>query len=260
MDCIKCGKCIAVCSSAAKPLTMTDEGVKINLEGCNACGHCVAICPVDALEHPLSGVQPLCGEPVDAETAEKFLRYARSVRYYKDEQIDPEKLTRMLTMGTYALTGSNRQGIRYVVVNGREKIQKLVDEFCTEAERFCPENPSIQWLMPRVEKFRNEGADDILRSCTTLIVAIGENTENHHKNAYFSCTFMSLMAPSLGIGTCWAGMYETLATNGAYDAKFRETYGVKENEAIHAVLMAGVPDVKFRRFAARNPLDVTYLD
>ena len=260
MDCIKCGKCIDVCSSAAKPLTMTEDGVKVSLEGCNACGHCVAICPVDALEHPLSPVQPLCGEPVDADTAEHFLRYARSVRYYKEELVEPEKLTRLLTMGTYALTGSNRQGIRYIVLNGREKIQKMVALFCGEAEKFCPENPAIQWLMPRVETYRKTGEDQILRSCTTLILAVGPDDPNYRKNGYFSTTFMSLMAPSLGIGTCWAGMYETLASNPAYAAAFHEAFGVKEGEAIHAILMAGVSDVKFRRFAARNPLDVTYLD
>jgi len=260
MDCIKCGKCIAVCSAAAKPLTMTDEGVKINLEGCNACGHCVAICPVDALEHPLSPIQPLCGEPIDAETAEKFLRYARTVRYYKDEQIAPETLTRMLTMGTYAQTGSNRQGIRYAVINGAEKVRAMVELYCDQAEKFCPGDAFVEGLMPRVKHFRQTGEDQILRGCTTLIVAIGPDGENYRKNAYFSFTFMALMAPSLGIGTCWAGMYENLAADPKYNAAFRQAFGVKDGEQIHAVMMAGIPDVKFRRFAARNPLDVTYLD
>ena len=167
-------------------------------------------------------------------------------------------MKKLLTVGTYAFTGSNRQGVSYIVAEGRERVKAAVDLFCGEAERVCPQNPDVDWLMPRVELYRQTGEDAILRSAPSLILALA-NEDSNVKNAYFSCTFMTLYAPSLGLGTCWAGMYETLACDPRFDAAFKKHFDVPEGKAIKAILMCGVPDVKFRRVPARDPLNMTFM-
>ena len=253
--CIRCGLCVKVCRKA---ISLTDDGVMIDLNKCNACGHCVAVCPTDAIENPKS---PRCEEikAISYEDACNFLRSSRSVRFYKDETVPREKMMKLLDIGRYPQTGSNSQGISYIVIEGKEKIREIVEVFCKAADEFCPKNPDLGWIASCVSQYRKTGEDGILRGCTELIFALSEKYDHRgRENAQFSLTFMALAAPTLGIGTCWAGIFERLACHDEYTAPIAKAIGLPEGKKIQGVLMAGLPDIKFNRIVERNPLDVEF--
>lgn len=255
-NCIKCGLCAKVCSRA---ITLTESGPKIDLEKCNACGHCVAVCPVDAIDNPKSPRQREVFVP-SYEDAAAFLRTPRSVRFYREELIPRDKLLKLIDIGRYPQTGSNSQGISYIVVEGREKIRNILEVFCKAADEFCPKNPDLGWIAGCVERYRESGVDGVLRDCTALIFALSKKYDHRgRENAQFSLTFMALAAPSLGLGTCWAGIFERLACHAEYAEPIAEAIGLPSDKCIQGVLMAGIPDIEFRRVVERDPLDLTII-
>ena len=259
IQCSRCGSCIRECNKQMGVITLTDKGVEIELDECNKCGHCVAVCPTDSMDHPLSPRQELVGEALTPEDAEMFLRSARTVRYYKDELVPHEKMQRLLDIGRYAQTGANTQGISYIVIEGKEKIENLHKLFNSKANEACRKDPSLARLSDYMKRQEEQKSDIVFRDAPELILALSDiDNVQGKENAQFSLTFIALLAPTLGIGTCWAGIFELLATRKEYAKPFLEFAGVPEGKRISGAMMAGIPDVKFRRLVARDPLSIEW--
>ena len=253
--CISCGLCVKVCYS--KAVDIASGSPVIDESKCNLCDHCAAICPTDAIEVSALPLGPLAGAPFEADEAERFLRYARSVRFYKPDLIGCEDMTKLINIGRYAQTASNTQGISYMVVEGRDKVIKLADLLCEVYETLAKDDPDLAWVAPRVADYKS-GNDCILRGAPELILALSENGVRRRQNAQYSLTFIALLAPSMGIGTCWAGIFERFICHEVYGKPFREHLGLPEGTFVDGALMVGYPDVTFRRLAERNPLKLDW--
>jgi len=257
-SCIQCGECVRVCVGR-EVITLTEQGPEFNLEKCIRCGHCMAVCPTDAIEHPLSPRQELAGPVPGYEEAARYMRGVRSIRLFKDSPVEREKLMKMLEMGRYPQTGGNSQGISYLVVDGREKVCRLMDIFCQVTDRYAAGDPTLEGAAKCVERYRRTGYDVVFRGCPQLVLALSDASHaGGRANAQFSLTFMALIAPTLGIGTCWAGYLERLACDPVYQQPFLDALDVPEGKVIRGALMVGVPDVPYRRLVARDALDVTF--
>ena len=259
ITCSQCGVCIKECGPLREAISLTDNGIRIDLDLCIACGHCVALCPTDEIEHPLSPRGPLMDKLPTPETAAMYLRSPRSVRFYKKEGVPRETLARLLDIGRYPQTGINTQGISYLVVDGRDKVESLNALFCETALKLIPEHPEMARLSEIIELQKARGAEIIFRGAPQLIIALADKDHPRpRENAQFSLTFIALMAPVLGLGTCWAGYFESLAIRDRFAAPFWKFLNLAENMRIRGALMVGVPDVQFRRLVARNPLSIEW--
>jgi ferredoxin len=80
---------------------------------CNACGHCVAICPNGALSHVNVPIEksPLIEKELEIskEQGVQFLRSRRSVRFFKKQAVEKEKIERLIDIARYAPSGGNLQ-------------------------------------------------------------------------------------------------------------------------------------------------------
>jgi len=259
ITCSQCGSCVRECDPLRTAISQTDTGVRINLDLCIVCGHCMAVCPSDEMEHPLSPRQPLMDKLLSPEAAAMYLRSPRSVRFYKKEGAPRETLLRLLDIGRYAQTGGNRQGISYLVVDGRDKVAALNALFCETILKLLPEYPELARSAEVIELQKQRKEDRIFRGAPQLIFALADKDHPQgRENAQFSLTFIALLAPTLGLGTCWAGYFQSLAVNDQFAAPFWKFLQLPENMRIRGVLMVGVPDVQFRRLVARNPLKVEW--
>ena len=259
VKCIHCKRCLDVCGHRRGAIDISGDTPVIHLENCNNCGHCVAVCPVDAINHPFSPRQPEIMPLPSYEQAENYLRSVRSIRLYKPETIPQDQMRKLVDIGRYVQTGGNSQGVGYLVLEGREKVIKLIDVFSKAADEFCPKNPDLSWIANCVRQYRETGNDGLFRGCTSLIFALVKKHDHRKENAYFALTFIALMAPVMGYGTCWAGIFERLACDPVYAGPFEKHLGIPEDKRIGGVLMAGIPDVTFRRLVARDPLDITFM-
>lgn len=259
--CVKCGICAEVCPIGI--IALGESGPQLlAAEACIRCGHCVAACPHEALDNskaPLAGQLPLADFPVlDADTAARFLRSRRSIRRYRPEAVPKETLTRLLDIARFAPTGGNTQGLSYLVVTDRALMQKLSAAVVRWFESQLRDN--VAWARPyaRIPAiYRRTGRDVILRDAPHLIVALApKDFAIGEKNTRYSLTYAELFAPSLGLGTCWAGFFEMAAAAG-YPPLY-ELLAVPADMTITGAIMAGYPAYRYHRLVDRNPLSVDW--
>jgi nitroreductase/NAD-dependent dihydropyrimidine dehydrogenase PreA subunit len=263
--CTRCGLCVKVCRGV---LEMGGGGPEIIRPLCIACGQCVAVCPQAALDNakfPLAKQTSIKETLVlDADAVAQFLRYRRSIRDYQQKPVPREKVLQVLDIARMAPTACNSQGIAYHVVdnpNTLRAIAAIVTEWAEgelnrdSAMAASPWAPNSTAL---IEIFRQTGEDIVLRSAPCLIVAIADNNYAApvRDNAYLSLAYAQLFAVAIGLGTCWAGLFEYCAASG--HKPLLALLNLPKNMQVVSGMMVGYPKYTYQRLVDRNPLQVTW--
>lgn len=260
-SCVQCGICKESC-----PLGIIEMGNNapklIYPQACVRCGHCVAVCPQGALDHekvPFHKQVSLDSFPIlDPQTASRFLRSRRSIRSYKQEPVPKEMLLQLLDIARFAPSGGNSQGLSYMVVTKRELMERLTEVTVKWIEEQLDND--VAWVKPYanlVHIYRSTKRDVILRGAPHLIIAMAPNALTIGRdNTRYSLAYAELFAPTLGLGTCWAGLFEMCAFS-----VYPELYNlleVEEGMIITGAIMAGYPRYTYHRLVDRNPLLLTW--
>ncbi|MBW9150274.1 nitroreductase family protein [Clostridium sp. CM028] len=255
--CIKCEQCIVECP--AYVLTMGEKGPEeVANSTCIACGHCVAICPREAIDNkktPLAQqVDAKDFAKLNAAQAEHFLRSRRSIRNYQDKSVSREKLTKLVDIARLAPTGSNSQGISFVVVEDKQLVKKAAELTI----RMIEKSPLKDALKGLISTYREDGIDSILRGAPNLIITTADKGFSNGRANSISClTYLELFAPSLGLGTCWGGFFEYCAS--IKGSPMLKLFNIPEGKTITAAVMVGYPKYSYKKLVDRNPLEVTYI-
>ncbi len=259
--CTKCGACAAVCPAsliAVGEYGPEETGARV----CIACGHCVAACPAEALDNlhaPLARQVPLKDHILPKpEAAARFLRSRRSIRHYKEKQVPREKLLQILDLARFAPTGANSQGLSYLVISDKLKLSKIsaaaVDWMEEEVHKG---SPAGEYFSGIVRTARETGRDVILRGAPHLVVALcDKGFPIGQENAHFAFAYAELMAPTLGVGTCWAGLFQGCAIGGY--RPLLDILDIPSDKKVAGGLMAGYPQYAYYRLVDRNDLDVLW--
>lgn len=260
VKCIRCGACVNVCPSQI--IETDDEGlpVKGKDRSCIACGHCTAVCPVAAMDNrkaALSECEELDNwELPDAGDMKKILRSRRSVRCYKKESVEKEKLIQLLDLARYAPTAGNSQGLSFIVISDKNVLKELSQKVI-DWMQYRIDNKIDNYIYFRgpVKAWDDYGYDAILRGAPHLIVA---TAPAEHKMAVTNCAYVwayaELFAPSMGMGTCIAGYMQAAAFLGC--KPLLSALHLPEGIAVAGFLMAGYPQYKYKRLPPRQPLNV----
>jgi nitroreductase/NAD-dependent dihydropyrimidine dehydrogenase PreA subunit len=280
--CNLCGLCVPVCvrrilKLESKSVEVTDPAL------CLVCGHCKAVCPTDAPQLPGLNEQfqpaPLKKEIPAAGELFRLFRRRRSLRVYRPDLVEKEKLKMLIEAGRYAPTGGNRQACEYTVMSGRrildqactlatqaleeeeKKIQETVDQY-RKVKKPLPPDLDSQQLFPavwaRIANRWKEGADQLLHNAPALIlIHIKEHAATTAEiDAGIAATQITLLAEALGLGTCYiAFLVRTL--QGAKE--LRGLLGVPEGNRVHAALTVGYPAVTYLRLVGRKPAKTKWI-
>ena len=211
--CVSCGACAEDCLPQA--IQMEGEYPSIpNEEHCMRCLHCLAVCPTGAISilgHDPAESEPLKGRLPAPEQVATLMKGRRSVRRYKQENVDPALLRRVLDVAAHAPTGVNARQLWVTVIDDtasmdafrKEVYQRLED---LVRENRMPENPRRQFFSSAPELWR-KGLDPIFRHAPhCILVSNAKDAPCREQDSLIYLSYFELMAQSGGLGTVWCGL------------------------------------------------------
>ncbi|MCZ7385183.1 MAG: nitroreductase family protein [Candidatus Methanoperedens sp.] len=140
-----------------------------------------------------------------------LIKRRRSVRRFDGATIPKEAMEQILEAGRWAPSGANAQPWRFIIVAEKEKL-KSIAEFCYY----------------KVFKSRHVGE----ASAAVVICADPEaGSQTYTLDAAIAGTNMTLMATSMGIGSCWIGAFE--------EEKLKKMMRIPDNLKIIALIALG---------------------
>lgn len=147
-----------------------------------------------------------------------LLKTRRSIRKYQDRQIEQEKLDAILKGGLMAPSSRGRKPWEFIVVNDKEKIQKL------------------SLTRGNASKFLS-GAP-----LTIVVAADGEIGSIWVEDASIAASYMQLVIHSLGLGSCWIQVRDRAYddTQSAEDY-IREILDIPTSTKVLCMLAVGYP-------------------
>lgn len=262
--CARDGICVAECPAFIIEMK-TKESLPTVTDGgearCINCGHCVAVCPHGAISLARMSVDQclpidLALIPGEAQMVQ-FLRSRRSIRTYKVQDVDTETFTRLIDIARYAPTGSNSQQVQWLIIPTREKVVQLtalaVDWMRNAVKEKSPMAEAFQ--MAGIVRAWDNGIDIISRGAPALIIAHGpEAYAVMTIDSTIALSYLDLAAPSLGLGSCWAGFFMIAAS---YWPPLAEALNLPEGHKSFGAMMVGYPKFRYQRLPTRDEAKVS---
>jgi len=261
--CKKDGICAAECPRALIRI-QADTGYPDLVPGgdkaCNRCGHCVAVCPSGSLNHwdiqSEDCVRIKRELILNEEQAAQFLRSRRSIRAYKDTPVENEKIKRLIEIARYAPTGGNSQLVEWLVLTDKNKLQKIAGMTIECFRREINEKPQLLEYLTPIFKSWEAGLDSILWNAPVLVVASAPTqTSTGMADLCIALSYLDLLAPTMGLGTCWAGLLQHAIISSP---ALKDFLGVPADHPHLFPIVLGYPIAKYYQLPGRKPPRITF--
>jgi nitroreductase/NAD-dependent dihydropyrimidine dehydrogenase PreA subunit len=213
--CTRCGLCVADCP--ARIIAMAEDGfpaITPDREGaCYRCQHCLAICPTGAIA--ILGLKPgdslpLAGNYPSPEQMEILIKGRRSVRRYREENLPPELLQRLLEVAWHAPTGINSRQVLFTVIDDRKKLATLRDEVMAGLGQLVRSNALPEergFFADFVRMWEEKRLDVIFRNAPHLLIASApQGVASPQQDCLIALAYFELYAQTCGVGTVWNGL------------------------------------------------------
>lgn len=160
----------------------------------------------------------------------EVIKARRSIRAYEKDKVERDKILKILDAGRLAPSARNEQNQKFVVVQDKQKIEKL---------------------------YHACGEEEFVREAPVIIVACGtkcDHVMSCGQYAYpidisIALTHMMLRAVDLGLGSCWIGAFN--------EKKVKQALGIPDTVRVVAVMTIGYP--RFQPSAkSRKPIEEIY--
>jgi nitroreductase len=159
-------------------------------------------------------------------------------------------------MGYAIPISSNSQGISYLIIDDKKTIKLAVEECIKWFENDATWSKMLAGM---INAYR-EGIDEIiLRGAPSLILTLADDDfYNGRENSIISLSYLELYAPSLGLGSCWAGVFEICARSE--NSPMNKIFNIPEKKKITGAVMVGYPKYSYKRFTDRQPLSASFYE
>ena len=265
--CTLCGLCVSDCSRNS--LSIENSSVLFHPEGCNECGHCFAICPCNAVAiggYDDEEIISVTDEILNSVNADNFLmlqKCRRSIRAYKEQDVEPEKLEKIIEAGRYSPTAGNSQSNRYIVLKGKladvrnaaiTALNDMANDFSYDLGK--SDHYRSIWNKMYVD-YKNTHTDKLFFGAPAVIIIAADSKNSFTDvNAGIAASRMELTADTMGLGTCYIGFLKRAIE---YDKSVKKLIGMKENEEYVLSFTLGYPGVQYERSVERKKADVRFL-
>lgn len=260
--CTLCGTCIEVCGT--RKLALKYKKIdQLETANCILCGHCSAICPADAITVNGEFENFYETKKISENISEigKILKTKRSVREFKDKEVDKKTIEELINYAEKSPSSSNKRKREYIVVTDKNKILELektvISKFNSYKTLTSPfvkntigifnkhtaENLTI--VGKTIEKMNNSFAKKdypIFRNAPLVILQIAPTSDVQGKDdCIIAQQYMMIYAQSIGIGSTIIGFAQ-------HAHKSLEKYlEVKKGYSIYSVGIFGYQKYKFSK-------------
>ena len=245
--CIGCSLCVRDCPNGL--LYLENGKAHSRNSGCIECGHCYAICPQHAIRMnhlPDDAIPVTPVTAIDSDLLLSAMKSRRSIRQFKKDPVEPEKLQKILEAGRYCPTGSNAQNVSFTILGSR---QNELEKECVDLFRKAQKVTS-----PFAEIVKNLNiTDDFFFKGAPLVIVVSSKSE---VNAGLASSYMELMAESMGLGVLYSGFFVICSK---LNAKIKGMLDLPKGDKVVSCLVIGYPNVKYQRVAPRKELKVKTL-
>lgn len=258
--CTRCGLCVADCP--VRIIAMADGGypsIAPDKEAsCYRCQHCLAICPTAAVS--ILGLQPENSLPLPGnfpapEHLELLIKGRRSVRRYKEENLEPDLLQRLLEVAWHAPTGVNSRQVRFTVVDDRAKLATLREEVMAGLGRLVRENAlpeGLGFFADFVLLWEEKGIDTLFRGAPHLLVAsVPKGVPSPLPDCLIALSYFELYAQANGVGTVWDGLAKWAINDLVPETRRR--LGIPDDHLVGYCMAFGRPAVHYARTVQHGP-------
>ena len=257
--CTKCNQCVSDCP--AMIIAMKDGFPAIAAEqetGCYKCQHCLAICPTGAVS--ILGLEPADSRSIvdgfpDPERLETLIKGRRSIRKYKNENLDPLLFQRLLHVASHAPTGKNTHQVRFTVFDDKEKLAKLRDKVMAGLSSLVRDNAlpeQMGFFADFVKMWEEYRVDVIFRGAPHLLfTSAPRDVPSPMQDCMIAMSYFELFAQANGVGTVWNGL-AMWAINHLVPETL-QYLNIPEDHQIGYAMSFGLPAVHYARTVQREP-------
>ncbi len=245
--CTGCGECAADCVS--RHIVIEGGRARALDNACIECGHCYAICPAGAVSMPGYDCAGLEGTAAMSEFDPGRLLLAmqsrRSIRRFRPEPVSREDVERILSAGRFCPTGSNRQGLHFVIISERlEEAERAAARSFLRVKRLAS-------LVSRTARETDIDGHFFFKGAPLAIAVCGRDAVS----ASLASAYMELLAESLGLGVLYSGFFVFAAK---HSPELAALLALPDGVEPVTTLCIGRTDVSYPRRAPRKPLNVTW--
>lgn len=263
--CIGCSLCIKDCF--VRDLSLVDGKAVANNKTCFKCGHCIAICPQNAVsttEYNMAEVKDYDAESftINADHLLNFIKFRRTIRHFKKQDVETDKLLKIIEAGRFTQTGSNAQNVSYIVVKDNLDTLKAMtfDTLAAMGKHLLSKEDTsplhkryAQMWINMAESYKQDPKqnDSLFFNAPAIILTVSSSPIN----ASLASSNMELMTNALGLGTFFSGFFTRAAESNKAISQF---LGISETDQIVTCMVIGYPKVKYARTVPRKPATITW--
>ena len=270
-NCTKCLKCVRDCPSDAIDI----EHGTIN-NNCIHCGHCVAICPESTVFPDTNPINKLHSTTFSSTDFQHLSASVRTCRSYHKKEVDDETLKLLIENMKHYPSASNSRPVEISIIKTKEIIQKLNHQTAQKLinalriitspvlrpiYRFIAPNYNLSRLINYKNQFiarQTQESSQVCHNAPAVLLFHAPVTKYGMAGAdsYIWCTYTSLYANTLGLGTCFNGfIVKAMERSKA----IRKEFMIPANHMVYAALLVGHPKVKYTNEAGREKPKVKYI-
>ena len=208
--CIGCGQCSTDCPAMIISMETGVPAIAQDLEQfCIRCMHCVAICSEGSVSilgyTPDEGMALPSDKMPKPEQLEMLIKGRRSMRNYRDENIDPSIIEKLIEVAAHAPSGHNDRQLLYTLVDDKGIVYDIREEAFAGLEKLIKEEKlpeGMEMFGDIMEAWKSSGTDILFRGAPHLLIvsALEESASPLH-DCIIALTTFEMYAQSMGVGT-----------------------------------------------------------